>query len=295
MTSENGLRSALSEGRTLWAAGAYDALSAKLAEQAGFPAIMTTGFGVSASMLGAPDVELYTMTENRQVIRNVVAATTIPVIADADTGYGNALNAMRTVVEFEAAGVAGLILEDQDAPKRCPAAAASIQILPLDESAAKIRAAVKARRNPSTVIVARTDATTEEEAIARARAYVEAGADLIQPISRCFTNFDGLKRLREAVGVPLSLQILGWLESDLEPTQIEEVAGLAVFPLTALMTATHAVRENLAQLAETRSAKGLPHAMTGMADFKRLIGWEEAERLQSEFLVRELKDFQLPD
>lgn len=293
--SENALRAAIAANRTLWAAGAFDALSAKLAEQAGFRALMTTGFGVSASTLGAPDVELYTMTENRDVIRNVCAAVDIPVIADADTGYGNALNAMRTVREFEAAGVAGMILEDQDAPKRCPAAAASVQILPLDESAAKIKAAVAARRNPETVIIARTDAPSVDEAIARARAYVEAGADLVQPISKTFTNFEDLQRLRAAAGVPLSLQVLGWLETDLTSAQIEEVAGLAVFPLVALVSATRAMQENLAQLAATHSTQGLPRSVTSMAEFKQLIGFEEAERLQSQFLVRELKDFQLPD
>ncbi len=294
MSRPNALRDCIVNGGTLWAGGAYDALSAKLIEQAGFPAAMTTGFGVSASLLGEPDVELYTMTENRQVIRNVVAAVDIPVIADADTGYGNALNAMRTVKEFEAAGVAGMIIEDQDNPKRCPAAAASVQLLPMDESAAKIRAAVKARRNPDTVIIARTDAETEDEAIARALSYVEAGADMIQPISRTFKDFEGLQRIRSAVKVPLSLQILGWLESDLTPEQIESVAGLAVFPLVALMTATAALQQNLAVLAREKSSANLPEPRTGMAEFKKLIGFEEAERLQSMFLVRELEDFKLP-
>jgi methylisocitrate lyase len=275
----------LRAGKTLWAAGAYDALSAKLAEQAGFDAIMSTGFGVSASHLGAPDVELYTMTENLDVVSRMVDATNVPIIADTDTGYGNALNVMRTVRAFEKAGVTAMIFEDQLAPKRCPAAAGKIEILSPEEHAAKIRAAVEARRDPDTLIIARTDALTEDEAIARAKLYVQAGADLVQPISRCFVNFDGLKRLRESVDVPLSLQILGWLETDLSPDQIEEVAGLAVFPLVALMSATEAIRRNMATLRNGYRTQDLTQPVTSMSEFKKLIGFEEAEAAQDKFLL----------
>ena len=203
-------------GRTVWAAGAYDALSARLIEEAGFTAAMTTGFGISASHLGQPDMELYTMSENLTVVGKIVDAVSIPVIADTDTGYGNAINVMRTVREFERAGVAAMIFEDQESPKRCPAAANEVEILTLEEGAAKIRAAAYARNSADTLIIARTDAMDEAEAIDRGQAYVDAGADLVQPISKCFSDFDGLARFREAVGVPLSLQLLGWLESDLE-------------------------------------------------------------------------------
>jgi methylisocitrate lyase len=275
----------LRAGKTLWAAGAYDALSAKLAEQAGFDAVMSTGFGVSASHLGVPDVELYTMTENLGVVSRMVDAIDVPLIADTDTGYGNALNVMRTVRDFEKAGVAAMIFEDQLAPKRCPAAAGRIEILSPEEHAAKIRAAVEARRDPDTIIIARTDALTEDEAIARAKLYARAGADLIQPISRCFTDFDGLQRLRAEVDVPLSLQILGWLETDLAPEQIEEVAGLAVFPLVALMSATEAMRRNLANLRDGYRTGELPQPVTSMGDFKKLIGFAEAEAAQDRFLL----------
>ena len=271
-------------GKTVWSAGAYDALSAKLIEEAGFPSVMTTGFGVSAAHLGQPDMELYTMSENLAVVSKVVDGVSVPVIADTDTGYGNAINVMRTVREFERAGVAGMIFEDQESPKRCPAAANQVEIITLEEGAAKIRAAVDARSDPDTVIIARTDAMDEADATERAVAYVEAGADLIQPISKCFSDFDGLKRLRAAVGVPLSLQILGWLEN-LGKDQIEEVAGLAVFPLVALMTATAALRANLGVLAKHYSTNALPNSVTSMSDFKELIGFQELERVQSRFLL----------
>lgn len=269
----------------MWAAGAYDALSAKLIEEAGFPSVMTSGFGVSASHLGQPDAELYTMTENLTVVRNVVQAIGAPVIADIDTGYGNAINVMRTVREFEAVGVSAVILEDQEGPKRCPAAADRVDILPKAEGVSKIRAAVEARGDEDLVIIARTDAVHEEDAIDRAAAYAAAGADLIQPISKCFTDFAGLRRLREAVGKPLSLQILGWLETDLSRDEIEEIAGLAVYALVPLMTATMALRENLAALWARRSTQNLPRDVTTMGDFKKMIGFNEVELLQSQFLL----------
>ena len=275
----------LRSGHTVWAAGAYDALSAKLINEAGFSAIMTTGFGVSASHLGQPDLELYTMSENLDVVSKIVDVVDVPVIADTDTGYGNAINVMRTVREFERAGVAGMIFEDQESPKKCPCVADVIEILSLEEGAAKIRAAVSARRDPDTLIIARTDATSEDEAIHRGKAYADAGADLIQPISKCFSDFAGLSRLRKAVNVPLSLQILGWLETDLTPRQIEDVAGLAVFPLVPLMTATAALRANLRELVTSKSTAQLPADVTTMADFKDLIGFKELESLQEKFLL----------
>jgi 2-methylisocitrate lyase-like PEP mutase family enzyme len=277
------LRQIVRSGRTIWTAGAYDALSALLIDRAGFDAVFTTGFGISASHLGQPDVELYTMTENLGVVRNMVATVKKPVIADGDTGYGNVINVMRTVREFERAGVAGIVFEDQVIPKRCPAAATTIEVLPREEAVRKIRAAVDARTDPEFLIVARTDAGTMEETIARAKLYAEAGADLIQPISRTATSFADLQRLREACGRPLSLQILGWLEKDLTPQQIETVAGLAVFPLVPLMTVTAAMQKNLAQLVADKHARNLPLPQTSMGDFKALIGFGEVEALQKRY------------
>ena len=154
MQQRQWLRARLAERRTVWGAGCYDALSAKLIEAAGFEAVLTSGFGISASFLGKPDVELYTMTENLAVTRQVVSTVKIPVIADCDTGYGNAVNVMRTVREFEQAGVAAVILEDQVVPKRCPAIANRIELIPTGEGVAKIKAAVEARRDPDLVIIA---------------------------------------------------------------------------------------------------------------------------------------------
>lgn len=282
-THARALREKLSAGKTIWAAGAYDALSAMLIDQAGFDAVFTTGFGISASHLGLPDVELYTMTENLGVVRHMCNAIQGPLIADGDTGYGNVINVMRTVREFERAGAAGIVFEDQLIPKRCPAAATKIDVLPAQEAARKIRAACDARRDKDFIIVARTDADSIGEATERACLYAEAGADLIQPISRTMKSIDDLKALRKACNRPLSLQILGWLEKDLSPAQIESVAGLAVFPLVPLMTIVSAMQKNLAQVAANKHARDLPLPQTSMDAFKKLIGFSEIERMQDRY------------
>ena len=284
---------AMRAGQTQIAPGCFDAMSAMMATNAGATAVMTSGFAVSASHLGFPDVELYTMTENLNVVRNIANAVDVPVIADTDTGYGNAMNVMRTVREFEQAGVCAMIFEDQTAPKRCPAVANLIEMLPAHENAGKIRAAVQARRDPDTLIIARTDAGTPEEAMLRAKMYVEAGADLIQPISRTFNDFDGLKQMREAVGVPLSLQILGWLEQDLTQDQISKIAGVACYPLVGLMSAAQVMQDNYARLITDKDTSNLPHPVMSMGDFKTFIGFEDIEQQQVKFMQMNLQNMDL--
>ncbi len=284
MTSLRGL---IKKNGTVWAAGAFDALSARLIEEAGFDALLTSGYGISSSFLGEPDTEIYTMSENLTVTRNICNAVTIPVIADIDTGYGNPINAMRTMREFESAGTSAVIMEDQVSPKRCPCSSLEIDIISMEEAVAKIRAVASVRRNPETLIIARTDAVDPNEAMRRAKAYVTAGADIIQPISRCFKDIAGLRSMRKAAGVPLSLQLLGWLEKDLNQAEIEEVAGIATYPLVALMSATQAMRENLKVLSETKSSKKLPRSVIPMSDFGDFIGFPRIDALQKKFMVSE--------
>jgi len=278
------LRQLIKSKGTVWAAGAFDTLSARLIQEAGFDALLTSGYGISSSLLGEPDTEQYTMTENVAVVRNVCNAVTIPVIADIDTGYGNAVSAMRTMREFENAGSSAVIMEDQVSPKRCPCSSGQIDIISMEEAANKIRAIVAARKNPELMIIARTDAQEPEEAMRRGRAYVAAGADIIQPISRCFKNFAGLQAMREGCGVPLSLQLLAWLETDLDRTQIEQVAAVATYPLVALMSATQAMRANLRVLMSEKSIKGLPQPVTGLHDFNDFIGFPRIDALQRQFM-----------
>lgn len=181
MRTTTRLRKLLEGPRILLAPGAYDALSAKLIQQAGFEAVYMTGAGVTISLLGESDVGLTTMTEMVDQARRIVAATDLPVIADADTGYGNALNVMRTVREFERAGLAAIHLEDQAAPKKCGHFEGK-RLVSAEEMAGKIAAAVEARRDTDFVLIGRVDARAIhgiEEAIRRGQIYRKAGADVI--------------------------------------------------------------------------------------------------------------------
>ena len=284
----NALRDALKGRKTLWAAGAYDALSARFIDEAGFDVVFTTGFGISASFLGQPDVELYTMTENLNVVRQVVNCVGKPVVADCDTGYGNVINVQRTVREFENAGVAGLVIEDQETPKRCPAVATSVEITPLATAVAKIKAALDARRNPDLVIIARSDADTVDEAVARAQAYAAAGADMFQPIDKTFSKEADLRRLRDSVPIPLSIPINVGIEK-LPPSVLSEVASLALFPLVPLLTVCEALRANLAALARDHSTQALPRPRMELGEFKSVIGFPRIEALQAKYLQQGMR------
>lgn len=280
------MRQRITSGPTFFMAGAYDALSALLIEQSDFDGIFTTGFGISASLLGRPDVELYTLTENVGVVHRITDLVTKPVFADADTGYGNVINVQRTVREFERTGVAAISIEDQFSPKRCPAAAATMPVIPVADAVAKIRAAVDARRDPDFLIVARTDALDPNEAMDRAARYAEAGADLIQPISRTFKGYADLVKLREVCGRRLSLQLMqGTWMADFSREQIEAVAAFATYPIVTLMTVVTAMQQNLAALAARRSGNvdGIPCAQTTMPEFKKVIGFEAIEALQAHY------------
>ena len=246
--------------------------------------LMTSGFGVSASFLGQPDAELYTMTENLAVVRQVVSNAKVPVIADFDTGYGNAVNVMRTVREFENAGESALILEDQVMPKRCPCIADAVEVIPIEEGVAKIRAAVEARRDPN-LVDHRPHRCRHRGRSDRARARLRGG--------RCghgATDLQDDEGRRDAApfgaaaGVPVSLQVLGWLERDLSPGDLREIAGLAVFPLVPLMTAADALKTNLKALAEAKSSKNLPLPRMDHDEFAKFLGFDALVDVQVRLL-----------
>ena len=229
-------------------------------------------------------MELYTLTENVRVVDHIANVVRKPIFADADTGYGNVLNVARTVRAFEKAGVAALQIEDQISPKRCPAAAKLSITIPVAEAVGKIRAAVDARTDANLLIVARTDVMDVNEAIDRAARFAEAGADLIQPISRTFNSYEELVRLREACGKRLSLMLMeGTWMAQLNRAQIESVAAFASYPLVTLMSMVHAVQSNLAALAGRRGEPmgELPCGRTEMPAFKHLIGWQAMEQRQA--------------
>jgi len=279
------LRELLASGTPVVAPGAYDALSARLVEQAGFDVVYMTGFGTTASLAGRPDVGLLTGTEMADNARRIVAAVDAPVIADADTGYGNAINVVRTVQVYEQAGVAGLHLEDQVMPKKCGHMSGKA-VIDRDEMAGKIRAAVAARRDPDLVLIARTDAAAVhglDEAIARARAYAEAGADVL--FVEAPTSADDIARVaKELAGVaPL---VFNWAEGGrTPPLPLERIAdlgfSLVLFPIGTLLAATAGIQAVLARLR----SDGTP-ADAGLMPFDGftdLIGLPEIQALESRF------------
>lgn len=285
-TARQILRQRIDGGPTFWFAGAQDALSALLVDQSPFDGVFTTGFGISASVLGQPDMELYTLSENLRVVDHIANLVHKPIFADADTGYGNVLNVIRTVRAFEKAGVAALSLEDQISPKRCPAAATTSITVPMHEMVGKIRAAVDTRQDPNLIIVARTDVMDAGEAIERAGRYAEAGADVIQPISRTFSSHADLVQLREACGRRLSLQLMeGTWTEQLTREQVESVAAFATYPLITLMSAAQAMQANLAAMSQRlgQPFAGLPQGRTSMGDFKTLVGWQALEHRQAHY------------
>lgn len=281
------LRELLARPEPLIAPGAYDALSARLVEQAGFDVVYMTGFGTTAGLSGRPDVGLLTATEMVDNARRIAAAVDVPVIADADTGYGNAVNVVRTVQSYEQAGVAGIHIEDQVMPKKCGHMSGKA-VIPADEMAGKIRAAVAARRDPDFLLVARTDAAAVEglsAALARARIYADAGADVL--FVEAPTSEEDIERVAaELRGVaPL---VLNWAEGGRTPpiplARIAELGfALVLFPIGTLLAATAGIRRLLATLR----ADGIPSA--AMADlptfdaFTDLIGLPEIRDLESRF------------
>jgi carboxyvinyl-carboxyphosphonate phosphorylmutase len=281
------LRELLGAAEPLVAPGAYDALSARLVEQAGFPVVYMTGFGTTASLIGRPDVGLLSGAEMVDNARRIVAAVDVPVIADADTGYGNAINVIRTVREYEQAGVAGIHLEDQVMPKRCGHMSGKA-VIERDEMVGKIRAAAAARRDPDFVVIARTDAAAVhglDDAIARARAYADAGADVL--FVEAPTSEEDITRVgRELAGVaPL---VFNWAEGGrTPPIPLQRIAdlgfSLVLFPIGTLLAATAGIRALLATLradgAPTAALPGLP----GFEEFTDLIGLPEVREIEQRF------------
>ncbi len=280
------LRELLDRGQTIPAPGAFGPLAARLVEEAGFPAVYMTGFGTSAALLGRPDVGLLTLTEMAGNARRMAACVDIPVIADADTGYGNALNVIRTVSEFEAAGVAGIHLEDQVTPKKCGHMEGK-QVIGADEMVGKIRAAVDARSRPEFVIIARTDARAVEgleRAIARAEMYRRAGADALF-IEAMTTEQEAAEVARAFPGVPL---LFNWAEGGKTPplplARLTELGyRLVIFPISTLLAATAAIRGVLRQIAEAGTPAGALPGLPAFGEFLDFIGMPQVRDAEQRY------------
>lgn len=280
------LREMIARRETVLAPGAYDALTARIFEQAGFAAVYMTGFGTSASLLGRPDVGLLTMSQMVDNARRIAQAVDVPVIADADTGYGNPLNVIRTVHEYELAGVSAIHIEDQVLPKRC-GHMENKQLIPGAEMVEKIRAAVEARTSPDFLIIARTDARAVEgldNAFKRALSYREAGADVLF-VEAPQTEDEVAQIARAFTDVPL---LFNWAEGGkTPPVRLERLKELGyrivMFPISALLTATHAVRALAAQLRADGTPAAAIAKIISFGEFNEMIGLAEIRILEQKF------------
>jgi len=272
------LRALLARDEPLLVPGAYDALSARLVEHAGFEAAYMTGFGATASLLAMPDVGLLSLAEMVDNAARMARAVDVPLISDADTGYGNAINVARTVQQFERAGVAAIHLEDQVSPKRCGHMTGK-QVVPVTEMVEKVRAAVEARLDPDFVLIARTDARAVDgldAALERAAAYRDAGADVLfveAPESDA-------EVAEVAAAFPDTPLLFNWVERGRTPMlPLERVAelgfALVLFPVATLFSATAGMQRYLAELRLSGTPLGALDDAVGFEDFTDLMGLPE--------------------
>ncbi len=283
------LRELLAREEMVLAPGCYDALGARLVEEADFPAVYMTGFGSAASRLGRPDVGLMSLSEMVDNARRIAQAVDIPVIADADTGYGNAVNVIRTVREYEAAGVSAIHIEDQVMPKKCGHMEGK-QVLGVEEAASKIAAAVAARRSPELVVIARTDARAVEglpAAIDRARRYREAGADML--FVEAPQSAGEIEAIADAFrDVPL---LFNYAEGGKTPPVGHEFLRslgfkLVIFPISTLLVATRAMRDVLRRIRADGTPSDVLPSMLGFGEFLDFIGLPEIHELDRRFAAQ---------
>ncbi len=267
--------------------GAYDPISARVIEEAGFEAVQCSGFGMSVTRLGLPDYSFLAMSDMVAATQAIVDATHLPVMADGDTGFGNAVNAWYAVQGFERIGCAGINIEDQVMPKRCGHLDGKA-VISLEEAVAKIRACAQARRDPDFVINARTDALATggiEEVVRRGNAYLEAGATMVfvDGLSDKALAAEAARRIRG----PVAINVVEGGKSPEAFTFAEmEAMGIArvSLPGTLLMASIQAMRDALAAVRANGYAGGPGARLAGFADLKRLAGFEEVFALEERFL-----------
>lgn len=281
------LRHLLSRSEPLLAPGAFDGLSARLIEEAGFDCVYMTGFGAAASVLGRPDVGLLTMTEMVEHARQISQAVApLPVIADADTGYGNPISVIRTVQQYELAGVAAIHVEDQVAPKKCGHMAGK-EVIPASEMVSKVEAAVEARRSSDFVIIARTDARAVEgldSAIDRGKRYRDAGADVL-----FIEALEGMEEIEKVAKTFADVPLLyNWAEGGkTPPLTYRQIADLGfkiiIFPVGTLLSATRAIRAVLSSLKQEGTPIKVVNQMVPFSEFLDFIGLPEIRELEQRY------------
>lgn len=281
------LRELLAKKSMIVAPGAPDALTARVIEEVGFDVCYMGGNGAVAQMLGVPDIGLATFSEMIERARNIANAINIPLVCDADTGYGNVNNVVRAVRAFEQAGVAGIHLEDQVTPKKC-GAMEGLSLISLDESAAKIRAAVDTRQDPNFVIIARTDSRAIaglDDAIRRIQAYEIAGADLVYV--EMLQSLDEVKKVVEAVSVPVMYDVLELSEElAFSNAELESVGvKLAIYSMSSILYTTSVTRKFMIDLKRNGTTRDKVKDMISLHDYEVLLGVEEQTALQRKFVA----------
>lgn len=280
------LRDLLKEEEPIIMPGAYDALTAKIVENKGFKASIMGGYSIAASRLGEPDVGYLSMNEMVQALKCINDAVDMPIVADADTGYGNALSVRRTVVEYEKAGAAAILLEDQLWPKRCGHMEGK-EVISKEEHSVKIRAAVEAKKNKDTMIIARTDSRGMlglEEAISRGKAYLAAGADAL--FIEAPKNEKELERIGQAF--PDTVLIANMVEGGKTPIlskeRLKELGFKIIFYPCSLLFAVSKTLENMLEILDsTGTTHGYSDQMKSFGEFNELIGLEEFKRLEMKY------------
>lgn len=276
------LRKLLWERKYLVAPCGYDALSAKAIQAAGFDIMGTTGYGMHGVILGTPDTGLLAINEEVTMLKNMCAAVDIPILADAEGGYGNALNVIRTIREYENAGVAGLFIEDQKQPPNCPFIKAP-ELISMKEMIGKIKAAVAVREDPSLLIVARTDAPFDE-AVERANAYMEAGADMVKILPK---TRDELEKLPPLVKGPIHLGL--YANKGINDGLTAEDCGklgykIITFPVSLLFAQTATLMKLLKYMKENGTDEGYEGDFISFQDYLKFIGADYYKTIYEKYI-----------
>jgi 2-methylisocitrate lyase-like PEP mutase family enzyme len=291
-TKAAAMRALLKQGIVV-SPGVYDGLSARMVEKMGFKAAATGGSGFSNARLSQPDIGLLTLMENVDACRHIARTLSIPLMADAETGYGNPVTVFHAVQYFEEAGVVGMNIEDQVSPKRCGHMQGK-ELISAQEMAKKVEAAVKAKKDPDFIINARTDAIAVEgldKAIERARLYIAAGADMVFPDA--VASEEQIKRFVDAVGAPVSINIGFGIRS--RPTTplipVKRLAELGVARVTmarmlpsAALMGMHKALELMRDHVESGTIHDRPDLLYGMEEITELMGYGKIAELEAQFL-----------
>lgn len=287
MSSRQTLKKLLERNRLLVAPGCFDGLSARLVEEAGFEAAYLSGGAVARSM-GIPDIGLVTMSEAIERAAQVVAAIKIPIIADADTGYGNAVNLVRTVREFERIGVAAIHIEDQVTPKRCGHLDGK-EVVSTAEIEQKIAAALATRTDPDFCIIARTDARAVngmDDAIERAKAFAKLGVDAI--FVEAPQSEEELAEIpRRLPDIPLLVNVFKGGKTPMLPMDRLERMGyrIAIYPSETQRAAIHAMRNALATLKREGTTESIDASLTTFKERDNVVGLDDWQKIERQYLA----------